>query len=41
MANVGKANAEGVRIFSFGIGTDLNTHLLDRLAEATKSFHST
>jgi Ca-activated chloride channel family protein len=37
LANVSKSNSEGVRIFSFGIGTDLNTHLLDRLAEATKS----
>jgi Ca-activated chloride channel family protein len=38
LANVSKANAEGVRVFSFGIGTELNTHLLDRLAEATKAF---
>ena len=38
LANVSKANVEGVRVFSFGIGTDLNTHLLDRLAEATKAF---
>lgn len=26
------------RIFSFGIGTDVNTHLLDRIAEDTKAF---
>ena len=26
------------RIFNFGIGTDVNTHLLDRIAEETKSF---
>jgi Ca-activated chloride channel family protein len=38
LANVSKANTDGVRVFSFGIGTELNTHLLDRLAEATKSF---
>ena len=37
LANVDKANAGHVRVFSFGIGTDLNTHLLDRLAEATKA----
>jgi Ca-activated chloride channel family protein len=37
LANVGKANSDGVRVFSFGIGTDLNTHLLDRLADATKA----
>jgi Ca-activated chloride channel family protein len=27
-----------VRIFSFGIGTDVNTHLLDRIASETKAF---
>jgi Ca-activated chloride channel family protein len=27
-----------VRIFSFGIGTDVNTHLLDRIAGETKAF---
>jgi Ca-activated chloride channel family protein len=37
LANVAKAQAGGTRIFSFGIGTDLNTHLLDRLADATKA----
>src|SRR4051812_1921419 len=37
LANVAKANDQSVRIFSFGIGTELNTHLLDRLAEATKA----
>jgi Ca-activated chloride channel homolog len=26
------------RIFCFGIGTDVNTHLLDRIAEETKAF---
>ena len=26
------------RIFCFGIGTDVNTHLLDKIAEATKAF---
>jgi Ca-activated chloride channel family protein len=38
MTNVGKANAQQVRVFSFGIGTDVNTHLLDQLAESTRSF---
>jgi Ca-activated chloride channel family protein len=37
LANVEKANTQGIRVFSFGIGTDLNTHLLDRLAEATRA----
>jgi Ca-activated chloride channel family protein len=27
-----------VRIFSFGIGTDVNTHLLDRIADKTSAF---
>jgi Ca-activated chloride channel family protein len=27
-----------VRVFSFGIGTDVNTHLLDRIAGETKAF---
>lgn len=26
----------GVRVFSFGIGTDINTHLLDRLSDETR-----
>jgi Ca-activated chloride channel family protein len=39
LANVLKVNAaENTRVFSFGIGTDLNTHLLDRLGDATKAF---
>src|SRR5215471_10595978 len=34
-----KKRAEGgVRIFSFGIGTDVNTHLLDRISEVTRGF---
>ncbi len=28
----------GARIFCFGIGTDVNTHLLDRIAEETRAF---
>ena len=30
--------AGGVRIFSFGVGTDVNTHLLDQLAAQTRAF---
>jgi Ca-activated chloride channel family protein len=30
--------ARGVRIFSFGIGSDVNTQLLDQLAESTRAF---
>ncbi|HTL30108.1 MAG TPA: VIT and VWA domain-containing protein, partial [Tepidisphaeraceae bacterium] len=29
--------AEGARIFCFGIGNDVNTHLLDRVADATRA----
>ncbi len=30
--------ATGVRIFSFGIGSDVNTQLLDQIAEGTRAF---
>ncbi|MEN9574203.1 MAG: hypothetical protein RL514_2058 [Verrucomicrobiota bacterium] len=36
--NVRAANAGQTRIFCFGIGTDVNTHLLDRITEETKAF---
>lgn len=32
-----KHNAAGTRIFAFGIGDDVNTHLLDRIAAQTKA----
>lgn len=38
IARMDKANAAGYRIFSFGIGTDVNTHLLDRIANDTQAF---
>jgi Ca-activated chloride channel family protein len=38
VAHVKKTSA-GTRIFSFGIGTDVNTHLLDRIAEETRAFN--
>jgi Ca-activated chloride channel family protein len=34
-----KAKHTGTRIFSFGIGTDVNTHLLDNIAEETRAFN--
>ena len=37
VAAVKKAGA-GVRIFSFGIGSDVNTQLLDQIAESTRAF---
>ncbi len=36
VADVTKAS--GVRIFSFGIGSDVNTQLLDQIAEGTRAF---
>jgi Ca-activated chloride channel homolog len=36
VANIKKAT--GVRIFSFGIGSDVNTQLLDQIAEDTRAF---
>ncbi len=37
VAGLEKANTAATRVFCFGIGTDLNTHLLDRITEATRS----
>jgi Ca-activated chloride channel family protein len=34
-----KKSSGNTRIFSFGIGTDVNTHLLDRIAEETRAFN--
>jgi Ca-activated chloride channel family protein len=36
VANIKKAS--GARIFSFGIGSDVNTQLLDQIAESTRAF---
>ncbi len=33
-------NRKGTRIFTFGIGSDLNTHLLDKITALTRSFRS-
>ncbi|CAN5619303.1 VIT domain-containing protein [soil metagenome] len=37
-ASTGHAPASGTRIFCFGIGNDVNTHLLDRIADASHAF---
>ncbi len=34
---VKKSNSSATRVFSFGIGNDVNTHLLDRIASETKA----
>ncbi|HUR47332.1 MAG TPA: VIT domain-containing protein [Candidatus Saccharimonadales bacterium] len=36
--SVKKENKSNTRIFCFGIGTDVNTHLLDQIADETKAF---
>ena len=38
VANAKKFDSGQTRIFCFGIGTDVNTHLLDKIAEHTKAF---
>lgn len=37
VAKVAQDQAANTRIFSFGIGTDINTHLLDKITERTKA----
>ena len=37
LANVKKQNEWRTRIFCFGIGTDVNTHLLDKITEETRA----
>ena len=32
-----KMNADDARIFVFGVGTEINTHLLDKIAQSTKA----
>ena len=36
--HVTRSNQANTRIFCFGIGTDVNTHLLDKITEETKAF---
>lgn len=38
VANVKKEDDGRTRIFCFGIGTDVNTHLLDKITEETRGF---
>jgi len=38
VSNVKKENDGHTRIFCFGIGTDVNTHLLDKITEETRAF---
>lgn len=38
LATVKSANEGRTRVFCFGIGTDVNTHLLDKITEETRAF---
>ncbi|HXU75861.1 MAG TPA: VIT domain-containing protein, partial [Methylomirabilota bacterium] len=38
VAGVRKRGENSTRVFCFGIGTDVNTHLLDRITEETRAF---
>jgi len=38
LASMNKVSGGSTRVFSFGIGNDVNTHLLDRIASDTKAF---
>src|SRR6185369_6727895 len=38
LSRVKDRSAGRTRVFSFGIGTDVNTHLLDGIAEETRAF---
>lgn len=37
VANATGSSSRNTRIFCFGVGTDVNTHLLDRITEATRA----
>jgi Ca-activated chloride channel family protein len=37
VAKVKRANAHAMRVFTFGVGDDLNTHFLDKLTEVTRA----
>ena len=38
LANAKRASGGSTRVFCFGIGNDVNTHLLDNLSDATRAF---
>ena len=40
LKNMSAGNGENTRIFTFGIGEDINTHLLDKITEATKAYRT-
>ena len=40
LKKIEKSNRQNIRIFTFGIGNEINTHLLDRITEQTKAFRT-
>lgn len=40
LKKVAALNKENVRIFTFGIGSNLNTHLLDKITESTNAYRT-
>ena len=40
LKKIEKSNKENIRIFTFGIGNELNTHLLDKITEQTKAYRT-
>ena len=40
LKNIEKLNKDNIRIFTFGIGNEINTHLLDKITEQTKAFRT-
>ena len=40
LSKVRQANPENVRIFTFGVGSELNTHLLDLITAETRAYRS-
>jgi len=40
LAKIKKSNAGGTRIFTFGIGNEINTHLLDKITHMTRAYRT-
>jgi len=40
LKKIEKMNSDDTRIFTFGVGNEINTHLLDKITEQTKAFRT-
>jgi Ca-activated chloride channel family protein len=40
LKKIEKSNKKNIRIFTFGIGNEINTHLLDKITEQTKAYRT-